>query len=136
MVRSVNEPRSHPRQAPRRTAELPRHLLRKFREVSKARGGPTGSALAYAWLLDAVQKARTGHPLPAASTAPAGVESDLQWTQGQDEFREWKHALEAAGSSVRAVLADRIQRYIATGGDAVGAAQGDPERALVGSATG
>lgn len=103
----------------RRTVELPRELVRAFRETSRATGGPPGAALVYSWLMDGVQRARAGLPLPPAASAPPpqGNEVSVLWTQTPEEFSRWREELRAAGSSVRAVLAHRIQRYTETGGD-------------------
>lgn len=131
--RSVSTPeKRHEHQQPRRTAEFPADLIRDFRDVNR-RGGPSGSTLVYGWLMDAVQRVRAGLPVPPADAAPPAEpgQKGILWTQTAEEFGAWKAELEAAGSSVRAVLAVRIRRYIEASGDPLSSAEGDPERELV-----
>lgn len=124
-------PAARPQQ-PRRTVDLPGPLVRDFLATNRCAGGPPGATLVYGWLLDAVLRARAGLPLPPAAGAPA-VESDkgsMRWTQTEREFQAWRGELRAAGSSVRAVVADRAARYVATGGDAVAAVEGGSGQSL------
>lgn len=86
------------------------------------------SDLIHRWLIDAWHVAQAGGRLPQWEKAPWGSKSKagitqvwMPWTQSLDEYREIADALEAAGSSVRAVLEHCIAWYVKWDGDLLSA---------------
>jgi hypothetical protein len=53
----------------------------------------------------------------------------MLWTQAEAEFDGWRAEIRAAGSSVRAVICDRIRRYT-EGSDPIDAADEEGDRGV------
>lgn len=101
----------------RRAVRLPRDIAMDLRRVCRASGDVAGQ-LIRGWLDDAVVRACSGQPLPARSTVPAGGDTErFQWPQSDDEYRLWSELIEACGSSVRAVVAERAELHVQARGN-------------------
>lgn len=104
-------------QRPRQKVRLPRDLHAQLLAIAQRRGHVT-SALLHGWLVDAARTARSGGELPEPRPVPGASDGvDVRWTQNADEYRACADAINAAGSTVSAVLRTAIARYIASDGD-------------------
>lgn len=113
---------------PRRTIWLADDLHAQFAACAR-RHNHIISQLLWCWLRDAVAAARRGESLPAATSASAlRYGKQARWSQSTEEYHQWAATLEQGGSSVEAVLQDRIRQYVAAEGDAAGVGSNRPPR--------
>lgn len=109
----------------RRTwVELPVDLVDDLQRCAK-RNGITVSELCYHWVAFAAWLAghNRGHFLPQEHRARPGTLGGkvrgVRFIQGAEEQQRFKAAIEAAGSSVSAVLRAAAQAYVEADGDVV-----------------
>lgn len=99
-----------------------------FREIAKRRKQPQ-SPILYGVFATAARAARLspevriarGIVLPSLPERAGYREAEptlkLMWTQPADEFHKWTALLEAAETSLRAVIVEFIDRYVEAGGE-------------------
>ena len=107
----------------RPNVDLPTQLVADIAAAADA-AGTTSSALYYHWIVEAARMSSRGYGnlLPQERRAPRGTIGAVEqarWLQSRDDYRRCKELIEAAGSSVAAVLRHAGQRYLEAGGDAV-----------------
>lgn len=93
--------------------------------VCAARNETTLVELCFHWLATAARLAHKGygHLLPQEKRARRNTLGELhpvKWPQSQAEYERWRSEIEAAGSSVPAVLREACASYVASGGDHLG----------------
>lgn len=94
---------------------IDRELNREF-QAQVQRRGRVGSHVVYDRVRDAAIAAEAGISLPPGrertNLPPMPADPvEINWPQGAEEYRQWKAAINAAGSSLRAVITAGVRAY-------------------------
>ena len=117
-------------QAPRRQVRLRNDHAARLRRWC-GRGQPSMTTFIYLFLADAVASARAGlAPPPETWATPQSELVAVNLTMSAGQFADWREALESRGSSMAAVLEDRIDLLDEAHGDPVAVLLAARQRAL------